>query len=92
MQNMVKSLSSKSAQGRISAELLRMASPMAGSSEHLYIRPSPRLVKMAQRLNISRETVSRTVNSMQKKGILKRDIGMLIIQQPKKLQAYSIDN
>jgi len=75
-----------SVRGRICAELLRRAIPIGIDPDRQIIRPSPVFVELARRLNSSRETVSRTVNELQNKGILAREPGALIIEDPDRLQ------
>jgi len=75
-----------SVKGRICAELLRRALPIGIDPDRQVIRPSPVFVDLARRLNSSRETVSRTVSELQNKGILLREPGVLIIQDPERLR------
>ena len=75
-----------SVKGRISAELLRRAIPIGINPDRQIIRPSPVFVALARRLNASRETVSRTVSELQNKGILAREPGALIIEDPDRLR------
>ena len=75
-----------SVKGRICAELLRRALPIGIDPDRQVIRPSPVFVDLARRLNSSRETVSRTVSELQKKGILIREPGVLIIENPERLR------
>lgn len=75
-----------SVRGRICSELIRLAFPMGIDPDRYIIRPSPVFVELAQRLNSSRETVSRTVSELQGKGILEREPGALIINDHEALQ------
>ena len=75
-----------SVKGRICAELLRRAIPIGINPDRQIIRPSPVFVALARRLNSSRETVSRTVSELQNKGILAREPGALIIEDPDRLR------
>lgn len=75
-----------SVKGRICAELLRRAIPIGINPDRQIIRPSPVFVALARRLNASRETVSRTVSELQSKGILAREPGALIIEDPDRLR------
>jgi len=76
-----------SAKGRVCAELSRLARVIGVLPENLIIRPSPVFVELAQRVNSTRETVSRTVSELQKMGIVKRESGALIIMKPERLIA-----
>lgn len=75
-----------SVRGRICAELLRRALPIGIDPDRHIIRPSPVFVELARRLNSTRETVSRTVSELQKKGILIREPGALVIASPDRLR------
>ena len=76
-----------SAKGRVCAELSRLSKVIGVSPENLIIRPSPVFVELAERVNSTRETVSRTVSELQKKGIVSRESGALIIKKPEVLKA-----
>lgn len=71
-----------SAAGRIHAELLRQA--RAGHA--MTIRPGPVLSVFAQQVLSTRETVSRTINALQKRGIIRRDEDSLTIIAPHRLE------
>lgn len=75
-----------SVKGRVCAELIRLAFPIGISPDRHIIRPSPVIVELARRLNSTRETVSRTISELQRKGILAREPGALIISDPNRLQ------
>lgn len=64
-----------SATGRICAELLRLSR----QSDDGVIRPLPVLAELAQRVQSTRETVSRTVSQLERRGILKRQDGGLAV-------------
>lgn len=71
-----------SAPGRIHAELLRRAR----AGEGMAIRPMPVFAEMALALQTTRETVSRTINSLEKRGIVKRAGDALVIVAPHRLE------
>lgn len=71
-----------SAAGRIYAELLRLARLGDGRS----IRPAPVMSKLALRVNSTRETVSRTINALERRGIVRREKNALIIVAPQRLE------
>jgi CRP/FNR family cyclic AMP-dependent transcriptional regulator len=75
-----------STKGRICAELSRLSRIMGIMPENLIIRPSPVFVELAQRVNSTRETVSRTVSELQKKNIVTREPGALVILDPDALR------
>ena len=76
-----------SAKGRVCAELSRLSRVIGILPENLIIRPSPVFVELAERVNSTRETVSRTVSELQKRGIVRRESGALIITKPEGLKA-----
>jgi len=65
-------LSALSAPGRIYAELLRMSKPVGSDRSARAIAPVPSMKELALRVNSTRETASRTVNDLQRKGLLER--------------------
>jgi CRP-like cAMP-binding protein len=70
-----------SATGRIAAELLRRARAGGGT-----IRPVPVFSELALQVQSTRETVSRTVSSLEKRGVLKRVEGGLELVAPHRLE------
>ncbi len=75
-----------SAKGRICAELSRLSRIIGKAPDTRIIRPNPVFVDLAERVNSTRETVSRTVSDLQKKGILAREPGAIIIKNPDRLR------
>lgn len=71
-----------SATGRIAAELLRRAS----ASDDRTIRPMPVFSDFAVTVQSTRETVSRTVSQLEKRGVVKRVEGGLQIVAPHRLE------
>jgi CRP-like cAMP-binding protein len=71
-----------SAHGRIFAELLRQARHSGGN----VIRPAPKLSEFAMLVQSTRETVSRAINLLEKKGIIRRDAQALTIIAPHRLE------
>lgn len=71
-----------SAVGRVHAELLRAARQNAD----LAIRPSPILSDLALRVSTTRETASRAVNALERRGIIRRDAGALVVVAPHRLE------
>lgn len=65
-------LSALSAPGRIYAELLRMSEPSEKAGNSRTIRVAPSMTELARRVNTTRETTSRTVNDLERRGLLKR--------------------
>lgn len=64
-------LSALSAPGRIYAEILRMSESSATGQTRI-IHPIPSLTAVALRVNTTRETVSRTVSDLERRGLLLR--------------------
>jgi CRP/FNR family transcriptional regulator, cyclic AMP receptor protein len=71
-----------SAAGRIHAELLRQAQ----ASQDMTIRPAPVLAALALSVQSTRESVSRAINALQKRGIIRRDEFALAIVAPHRLE------
>lgn len=71
-----------SATGRIHAELLRQAE----AGEAMTISPPPVLSQFALLVQSTRETVSRTISTLEKRGIIARDEQGLRIVAPHRLQ------
>ncbi|OLF71335.1 hypothetical protein AWH62_12340 [Maricaulis sp. W15] len=65
-------LSALSAPGRIYAELLRMSKPVGSDGSARVIAPAPSMKELALRVNSTRETASRTINDLQRKGLLEK--------------------
>ena len=76
-------LSALTASGRVCAELFRLAQ----ESEDLSIRPPPVISELALRAATTRETASRTVNALERRGIIRREAGALIVIAPHRLEA-----
>ncbi|MDP3907703.1 Crp/Fnr family transcriptional regulator [Novosphingobium sp.] len=70
------------ATGRICAELLRRAR----RSPDMTIRPLPVWSELAVSVQSTRETVSRTVSQLEKRGVLRREPGGLVVVAPHRLE------
>ena len=75
-----------SAAGRVHAELLRLAR----MSPDLVIRPAPVLSELAIRVNTTRETASRAVSALDRRGIVRRDGESLRVVAPQRLEELII--
>ena len=71
-----------SAGGRIHAELLRLA--RAGDA--MTITPAPIFTEFALRVHSTRETVSRAINALEKRGIVRRSDAGLTVVAPHRLE------
>lgn len=76
-----------SAPGRICAELERLSRPIGIEPGKLIIRPNPVFSDLGVQLGTSRETVSRTVSDLQKRNIISRTAGAIIIEDLAALRA-----
>lgn len=74
--------STLSAAGRVHAELLRLA--RAGDGRTL--TPPPVLADLAQRIQTTRETVSRTISTLERRGLITRTPEALTIVAPHRLE------
>jgi len=59
---------------------------MAQMGDGRSIRPAPVLSALALRVQSTRETVSRAVNALERRGIIRRDADGLTIVAPQRLQ------
>lgn len=75
-----------SAAGRVYAELLRQARLRSD----LAISPPPILSELALRVATTRETASRAVNALERRGIIRRDPSALTVVAPHRLEALVI--
>jgi CRP/FNR family transcriptional regulator, cyclic AMP receptor protein len=75
-----------SAAGRIHAELLRLTRLGDGRT----IRPMPVFASLAIHVQSTRETVSRTINALERRGIIRREPDALIIVAPHRLEEMII--
>lgn len=76
-----------STKGRICAEFIRLSLPVGVDPSKHIIRPNPVFTDIAKRVNSTRETVSRTVSELQKKGIVSRETGAILIHRPEALKS-----
>jgi DNA-binding MarR family transcriptional regulator len=70
-----------SATGRVCAELERLAK----LSPDQTIRPVPVFSELATMVQSTRETVSRTISQLEKRGVLRREDGGLRVVAPHRL-------
>lgn len=74
---------------RICHELLRMsrAAPLNGNAARL--KPSPKQLEIANRVNTHREAVSRLLTKLRNVGIVQKGRGELVIKNVQALEAYA---
>jgi CRP-like cAMP-binding protein len=72
-----------SAPGRVCAELLRLARDDPARA----IRPAPVISQLALKVGTTRETASRTVSALLRRGLVRRDGDALIVVAPQRLEA-----
>lgn len=80
-----------SAPGRVHAELLRLAK--AGrdqGSDGRTISPPPVLAALAVRVHSTRETVSRTINALERRGLIRREPEALVLVAPHRLEEMMV--
>jgi CRP-like cAMP-binding protein len=70
-----------SAAGRVHAELLRLAR----AGDGVTIRPAPVLSALAVRVHSTRETVSRTIAALERRGLIRRESDAMILVAPHRL-------
>jgi CRP-like cAMP-binding protein len=75
-----------SAVGRVYKEILRLAR----ASPDLVIRPAPILSELAVRVSTTRETASRAVSALERRGIIRRDPDSLTVVAPQRLEELII--
>ncbi|UTW56337.1 Crp/Fnr family transcriptional regulator [Kordiimonas sp. SCSIO 12610] len=78
-------LTAMSANGRVYAELLRMAKPSV-SNQILTIEKMPPKTRIAEKIHSTRETVSRAISDLQQRGIIKIDGKRIQIIAPEQLK------
>lgn len=71
---------SLTAAGRIHQRLLEMAGP-----DHV-INPAPIVAALAVSVQTTRETASRAISHLERRGIIRREDGVLVIQSPRMLE------
>jgi CRP-like cAMP-binding protein len=71
-----------SAVGRVHAELLRAAR----AGENMTLSPLPVLAELARTVQTTRETVSRAISALEKRGIVRRSAEALIVVAPHRLE------
>jgi len=71
-----------SVRGRVCAELLRLA--RAGNA--MTIAPAPVLAQLALRVDSTRESVSRAIGALEKRGLIRRDADALVVVAPHRLE------
>ncbi|HEY3637037.1 MAG TPA: Crp/Fnr family transcriptional regulator [Rhizomicrobium sp.] len=71
-----------SAAGRVHAEVLRLARLGDGRK----IAPAPILAALAVRIHSTRETVSRAINALERRGIIARDSNAWVVVAPHRLE------
>jgi CRP/FNR family cyclic AMP-dependent transcriptional regulator len=69
--------------GRVYAELLRQAR----ESPDLVLRPAPVIAELALRVATTRETASRAVNALERRGLIRREPHELRVVAPHRLEA-----
>ena len=71
-----------SVRGRVCAELLRLAR----TAGDMTIAPAPVLAQLALRVDSTRESVSRAIGTLEKRGLIRRDEEALVVVAPHRLE------
>ena len=79
-----------SAAGRVYSELLRLARGPSGDGDGMTISPPPVLAALAVRVQSTRETVSRTINALERRGLIRREADALVLVAPDRLEEMVI--
>ena len=74
------------ATGRVHAEILRLAE----ASPDFVIRPAPVISELAVRASTTRETASRAVSALERRGIIRRDPDSWTVVAPQRLKELII--
>ena len=74
------------ATGRVHAEILRLAK----ASPDFVIRPAPVISELAVRVSTTRETASRAVSALERRGIIRRDPDSWTVVAPQRLEELII--
>ena len=78
--------SALTATGRVHAEILRLAK----ASPDFVIRPAPVISELAVRASTTRETASRAVSALERRGIIRRDPDSWTVVAPQRLEELII--
>lgn len=81
-------LSTRGAQSRVCAELLRLAGGDKVEPEECRIRPIPRHSDVASRAGTTRETVARVLSDLLRQGVVRREADGIAITDPDRLAAF----
>jgi len=79
------------AKHRLYAELLRLSRKRSGHPDQRIISPALPQAEIADRISSRREIVSREMKSLERKGVLERARGGLVICDPKKLKQLAAE-
>ncbi len=87
MSERVGELGALNVRARVHAELLRLARPDRDDPKRAIIVTPPNQSELAARINTRRETVSREINAMERKGLIERRRGAIVITDALRLSA-----
>jgi CRP-like cAMP-binding protein len=77
-----------SAKGRICSELKRLSHPIGIDAGRYVVRPTPIFSELAFRVGSTRETVSRLVSDLERRNVLIRRPGALVISDMARFEAF----
>jgi CRP-like cAMP-binding protein len=84
--NRVNEFTTLDARHRIYAELLRLSRPEAGKPGQAVVSPPPVQAEIAARVSIRREAVAREFKSLERKGLIARRRGALVLTNTARLR------
>ncbi len=87
MSGRVGELGALNVRARVHAELLRLARPDRDNPKRAIIVTPPNQSELAARINTRRETVSRELNAMERRGLIERRRGAIVINDAIRLSA-----
>ncbi|MDD9910118.1 MAG: Crp/Fnr family transcriptional regulator [Ahrensia sp.] len=79
------------AKHRLYAELLRLSRPRSGRRDQRIISPALPQAEIADRISSRREIVSREMKALERRGILERSRGGLVICEPQQLKRLAAE-
>lgn len=85
MRSLFETYTSASIKQRVCTELIRTSKPVGINAKSLVVSPKPKVSGLARRLNVTRESVSRSMSELLRNGIISKEPGAIIINRPSEL-------
>jgi CRP/FNR family transcriptional regulator, cyclic AMP receptor protein len=86
MSNRVNEYTTLDARHRIYAELLRLSRPQAGNPQHAIVSPPPVHADLAARVSIRRESFTRELKALERRGLIEKRRGALVLTDTERLR------